>query len=352
MKTFKNNILLFGMSLFVGSMLTLSSCSSDDDDNNGGGGASSAGKENPLVKNGNVLLTSLERGDYGESESYTFTYDEQLRPLSAYYYYDDDEDDGFRFDYQTGKMSIYDQEGLSVSFNDKGYITKISGSWEDKGDGYVYRGKTTQIYKYDNNNHLVSFEESAEYHDEEDGEKWDEKSTSNLVLTWENNNLIKTETNSEFSGDDGTGKYNFVQTFTYSDKANKYRQFPGILGADFLLSLVGLCGVGPEKLPSAYASTELEEGIEYGKEYKYEYQHSWNIAYSLNENGSIDTETSTDEDGRTVKYKFNYASVDGYTPDKARASYSPYMSKTKTVGKGKKIRNLLKGRLIKPMRCR
>lgn len=370
MNTFKDNILLFGMTLFVGCMLTLSSCSDDDDNekkedvtspdtSNDGEDNKDEGNEpnspdvvSPFAKD--FLLTSIERKEY--EDEWVFMYDEQLRLVSA------NETDFYgnepilSIDYKTGIMTYYDAEDMSVSFNSKGYVTKMSGTWDYKEGGYRYCGYITYINRYENN-HIVSIEST--YKDceiDKDGVVlYNEKDVSNFVYTWNNGNLIKVEWSEEDYGSRGDEDLiikrsnRVISIFEYSDRINKYQQFPCVITADDILFFVGMYGVGPEKLPSAYTFTEIRE--EDGK--KDEYQDSYSIEYILNENGSINTETLTNyKDGSKSINKFDYASVDGYTPEKARASYSPYMSKTKTVGKGKRIRNLLKGRLIKPMRCR
>lgn len=346
MKTFKNNILLFGMALFAGSTLMLSSCS-DDDDN----GSNVAGNESALVKEGELLLTSIS-GD----ESIAFTYDDQLRPVLAYEndgYYEDGYDELFFIDYKTGKISLWGElEGLSISFNAKGYIEKIQGSWNYKEDGDVYRGSMTQVCKYDGSGHLIGAETNSEEYEEYDDEKEYEKGVSKVVLTWSNGNLMKTETNSVWYDEKGgiEESSNIVQTFTYGDDINKYKQHPGIYGCDdyCYFFLVGLLGVGPEKLPLTYYSEETEEYD--GK--KYEYEDSWKVQFTLNENGSIDTETWFDiENNRTVRtFKFNYIPVDEYKPEQTRALLSPYMPKSTITGRGKNIRNLLKKGMFGTMR--
>lgn len=348
MKILKSNILLFGMTLFAGCTLMLSSCGDDDDDNNGGGGSNVAGNESALVKEGNVLLTSIDG-----YHPIAFTYDDQLRPVSAYEsdgYYEDGYDEMFFIDYKTGKITLWGElEGLSVSFNANGYVTKIQGSWNYTEDGEVYRGSMTQICNYDNSGHLISAETNNEEYEEYDGRKDYEKSVAKVVLTWNNGNLTKTETNSVWYDEKGGIEENnsIVQTFTYGNSINRYRQYPGMYGEDNELLYVGLLGVGPEKLPLAYYSKEV---YEYNGR-KEEYESSWSAEFTLNENGSIDTETWTDTEKNEAlrTAKFNYTPADGYKPKKTRALLSPYMSKSAT-GKGKNVRNLLKRGMFKSVK--
>lgn len=349
MKIFKNNILLFGMALFAGCTLMLSSCSGDDDDDdNGGGGSGVTGNESALVKEGKVLLTSIDG-----YRPMAFTYDEQLRPVSAYEsdgYYEDGYDEMFFIDYNTGKITLWGElEGLSVSFNAKGYITKIQGSWNYTEDGDVSRGSMTQICNYDDSGRLVSMETNDEEYEEDGVHKDYERSVAKVVFTWSDGNLTKTETNSVWYGENGSIEEtnSFVQTFTYGNSINRYRQYPEVFGDDNELLTVGLFGVGPEKLPLTYYSKEVSEY----SGHKYEYESSWNGQFTLNENGSIDTETWTDteKNGTVRMYKYNYTPTDGYKPEKTRAFVSPYMLKS-TTDKGKKIRNLLKKGVVKPMR--
>ena len=73
------------MALMIMPAATLTSCSSDDDEDNDGGSASSI--NNPLVKEGGLLLTSITcqfgySGDI-DYDTYRFFYDEKLRPYKC-----------------------------------------------------------------------------------------------------------------------------------------------------------------------------------------------------------------------------------------------------------------------------
>lgn len=340
----------------------LSSCNKDDDDNNGGGGSNVAGNSTSLVKDGNVLLTSVDDED-GQT---VFKYDEKLRPVYAYdYYYDyaykeEYTYDLFFIDYKTGKIKVEGDEGF-VSFNDKGYITKIQTSWNytenEDGHKYVYRGSMTTVFKYDGNGHLISMDGTGEDYTEYDGYKEYEKGGGKAILTWNNGNLTKMETNSEYRDEKGNviEKSNLVETFAYSDKINKHKQyFDSFYNNDYYFWYVGLLGVGPEKLPLTYHSKEVYERkgeVNENGEEKFEREQFYEAEFTLNENGSINTETWTDtETSWSWIAKYNYTPIDEYKPGQTKALVSPYKTKSTTTGKGKHIRNLLKYGLFKSMR--
>lgn len=320
-----------------------SACSDDDDDDNNGGGSSNVtGNESALVKDGKMLLTSITVGDY---ETTTLGYDDKLRPVYVNEEYYDDIEPKFSIDYNTGKITIEDDyENLSVSFNSKGYVTKIQGSWKEEDDEYYQDyGTISWTYSYDGSGHLVGVDKN----DTEEGEKI----VGKIVLTWENGNLMKVEDNEVFYDDKGNveEKNSYIQTFTYGNQINKYKQFPEVYGDDeeYMLFIAGLLGVGSEKLPLTCTSLEIDEY----DGYTHKYENSVTSEFTLNEDGTIDTETWFDSatGSRNKTSKFNYTPTDEYKTGQTRTWFSPDMAKSKTTAKGNRKRHSMKRRLSKMM---
>lgn len=303
-KTFKTGLIaVFAM---AASMFTLTSCS-DDDDNSKAPSVNS----NPLVTEAKVLLEGVK--DVGNGDwVYKFYYDDQLRP------YRSDEADGFDelfyIDYKAGKINLWGEvEGLSVSFNSKGYITKISGSvsYKDDEDGYVssYSGSMSYVYSYDANGQLTSIDGSENGKSVKDGEVENYKYVSKCKLTWKDGNLVKYEANGteEYIGGDNDGKWTYsdIAEITYGNQPNKYRQYPKMFcDDDFSYMAVGMLGVGPKDLPQTWAETYHENGEDGDK---YESTYTERCSFTLNDDGTIDTEGYVDDArGYVPTYKYHY----------------------------------------------
>ena len=334
MKITKNSLLMFGMGLLAGCTLTLSSCSDDDDDNDGAG---VAGNGSALVKDAKVLLTSVSNSynnnDY--HEKYSFKYDDKFRVISAR---EGGEDELFFINYGTGKITMWgDVENLSISFNSKGYITKIQGSYDFNEDGETEKGTINMTYSYDNSGHLVNAEANNELWDEE----YYEKTVSKNILTWENGNLTKLEMKENaYDANDGEENYTYIQTFTYGNQPNKYKQYiMAVEEADYAFFTAGLLGVGSEKLPVTEYWVETEENK---GSVTYKNENSYNGEFTLNEDGTINTETWINSHGGTDTYKYNYTATDNYEPYTANTRALWNTDKAAGGVKGKLLKNLVK----------
>lgn len=287
-------------------MFAFTSCS-DDDDN----GKAPSGNGNPLVTEAKVLFEGVTDARNGEWE-YRFEYDDQLRPYRSI-----EEDDGeelFYIDYKAGKIDICDEmEGLSVSFNSRGYITKISGSWDykDNGDGYEssYSGSLNYTFSYDANGQLTSVDASEKEKSVESGYVDTYKFVSKAKFTWKDGNLVKCESSSteEFIEGDREAKSTSsgIVNIAYGNQSNKYRQYTQYFGdGDFLFMGAGLLGVGPKNLPQTCSET-YHEKTEGGSEYDETYTETY--TFTLNDDGTINTEKSVDADnGYVDEYKYHY----------------------------------------------
>lgn len=287
-------------------MFAFTSCS-DDDDN----GKAPSGNGNPLVTEAKVLLEGVTNEERGEWE-YMFEYDDQLRPYRSIEDYDDDE--LFYIDYKAGKINLWEElEGLSVSFNSRGYITKISGSWDYKdnedGDESSYSGSLTYTFSYDANGQLTSMDASDNEKSVESGDVDTNKFVSKAKFTWKDGNLVKCESSSteEFIEGDREEKStsSAIVNITYGNQPNKYRQYPKLFcDDDFSYMAVGLLGVGPKDLPQTWAET-YHEKPESGEEYNGTYAYT--VTFALNDDGTINTEKSVDADnGYVDEYKYHY----------------------------------------------
>lgn len=287
-------------------MFAFTSCS-DDDDN----GKAPSGNGNPLVTEAKVLLEGVTDARNGEWE-YRFEYDDQLRPYRSIEDYYDDE--LFYIDYKAGKINIAGEpEGLSVSFNSRGYITKISGSWDykDNGDGYEssYSGSLNYTFSYDANGQLTSVDASDNGKSVESGYVDTYKCVGKAKFTWKDGNLVKCESSSTEESIEGDREEKWTSSgivnIAYGNQSNKYRQYTQYFGdGDFLFMGAGLLGVGPKYLPQTCSETYREK-VEGGSEYDETYTETY--TFTLNDDGTINTEKSVDADnGYVDEYKYHY----------------------------------------------
>ena len=316
--------------------MTLSACSDDDDDN--GGGSSTSSVDNPLVNDGGLLLTSIsyQSGSSNDMDTYYIYYDAKLRPYKYTSEYNQDaEEDVLIIDYDNGKMDMPDYDGasnLSLSFNSKGYITKVKGSWSYAyADNYA--GSLEWNASYDKDGHLTEMttteEEKSDYYD---------KGISKTTLSWIGGNLVSYNSESKWYDEDGQVVESDSSTgiFTYGTQQNKYKQFPAILAVsdDTGLFNMGLFGLGPNDLPTSYNEVYVEEdgGIKYEKNYT--------STFTLNDNGSIDTEIWTsDRDNYPRKYMYSYSDVNSVSKGITR---SVAMTSTMSASdKAKRIRDFM-----------
>ena len=327
----------FTMAMIAMMSFSLTSCSSDDDEDNDGGSASSI--NNPLVKEGGLLLTSITcqfgySGDI-DYDTYRFFYDEKLRPYKC----DNGDDDDaayFIIDYDNGKMDMPHWDGasnLSLSFNSKGYITKIKGSWSYSEDGDFYSGSMEWNASYDKDGHLTGIT----MNEEEKSDEYNDKGISKTTLIWTGGNLMSFNGDSKWYDEDGqVDESSSTGIFTYGTQQNKYKQFPAILAVsdDTGLFNMGLFGLGPNDLPTSYNEVYVEEdgGIKYEKNYT--------STFTLNDNGSIDTEIWTsDRDNYPRKYMYSYSDVNSVSKGITR---SVAMTSTMSASdKAKRIRDFM-----------
>ena len=158
----KKNFLLSLFAMMMVAMVGMSfvSCSNDDDDENGGGnsnGGSSVGLNNPLAKEGNLLLTKVE-SSHMEDYAFEIKYDSKNRPVSIVCY--EDGVTSIDLDYATGKMIIDGEPYGSVSFTSQGFLKAISYNYNMSGGDY---DKGTTTCSYDTDGHLTKYDDNFQY---------------------------------------------------------------------------------------------------------------------------------------------------------------------------------------------
>ena len=281
--------------------MTLSACGDDDDDN--GGGSSTSSVDNPLVNDGGLLLTSIsyQSGSSNDMDTYYIYYDAKLRP----YKYTLDYEDILIINYDNGKMDMPDYDGasnLSLSFNSKGYITKVKGSWSYSEDGDNYSGSLEWNASYDKDGHLTEMTTT----EEEKSDEYNDKGISKTTLSWTGGNLVSLNTDSKWYDEDGqVDESSSTGIFTYGTQQNKYKQYPAIISVNDGNGLfnMGLFGLGPNNLPTSYNYVEEYEGNISDYE-------NYTSTITLNDNGSIDTEIwKSDRDNYPGKYMYSYSDV-------------------------------------------
>ena len=280
----KQNLLQnFFLFLFMGtSMYALQACSDDDDENGGGSSNTNVGEVVP--GSGKKLLSA---GDfnfyYGPNGKLKYVregddrhefFSNQVVSYYDYYYGEDIEED--------------DKEVINISYNGKGYISKmhVSETWEDDYEKGFYT--STMNLSYDGEGHLTKVTGKYSEEEVEDGETWKEEGTETINLTWNNGLLVKYEA----IGSDNDGwTYKETATFDYEDReyTNRHHQYApfieDLLGeVATIFAYVGLFGEGPDYLPASvtYEEVELYEGEE---EYSWDYDESY--TYDFNGDGTI-----------------------------------------------------------------
>ena len=328
--------LMFG--LMAVCAMTLSACGDDDDDN--GGGSSTSSVDNPLVNDGGLLLTSIsyQSGSSNDMETYYIYYDAKLRPYKYTYEYDDYAEDVLIIDYDNGKMDMPDYDGasnLSLSFNSKGYITKVKGSWSYSENGDNYSGSVEWNISYDKDGHLTEMTTTEVQKSDEN-----DKGISKTTLSWTGGNLVSYNSDSKYYDEDGQISESDSTTgiFTYGTQQNKYKQYPAIISVydDGCLFNMGSFGLGPNNLPTSYNEVSVEEY----EDHKYEYRENLTSTFTLNDNGSIDTEIWTsDRDNYSEKFMYSYSDVNSVSRVITR---SGAMTSTMSASdKAKRIRDFM-----------
>ena len=258
--------------------------------------------------------------------SYNFYYDDNGRcyNISSSYGYD-----VVNIDYKKLIISTDDEEDyMHVVFNNKGYITKIYGSW-NYSDGSEYeRGSGTVTFKYDGDGHLTAQTGTSKESYSYDGEKSSYTGSGKVTCTWKGGDFVSaryeyTETE-DGKTDTETEEYKVTYDNTLNNKTGQFPMaFTDIFGDDqYLLALVGMFGKGPAHLPELIeCKTIYGDGSSYNEQTYAE--------YGLNADGTIDWEMLNG-----YRYEYSYKT---YSANGDEATPAAKMTKAMQAGQ-KKLR--------------
>jgi hypothetical protein len=251
------------------------SCGDDDNDEPGNGA---------IVEIDGTRLTSMNNA------AITYDRDGRLTRIASPY--------SISINYDEGTITTlddYEEGALDVRFNGSGYISELSNSWDyteiDGGDKYQYKGSGKMRFSYNREGNLIRIDcsNSEIEKDFSDGttEKFSEEYT--VSYKWENGNLVEVVESGKENEDGYVDNWTDSYVISYGNESNKFLQMPMNLSyiafdeSGFqVLATAGLFGNGPVKLPN-YISESDDEGYESG--------HS--IDFTLNDNGSIASETGS-----------------------------------------------------------
>jgi len=239
----------------------------------------------------------------------------------------------YAIDYDKGTIYIEeDDEMLSVTFNGKGYITELNGTWSYEDEGVSESGKGRITFEYNSNGQLIKETSVSSGVEIENGKRHDISASYQAAHTWKDNNHISSVCKSVESEDGKTDVYENTYTVRYSDIKNVTGQntfaMTYALNQELYepLVLTGMFGNGSAYMPSEVEWT-LKESYD-GNERTYngtEY-----ASYSLNDNGTVNTEMF---DGRK---EYSYISVNN---DGGNNKVSKKVAAAKGAKKGSWVRD-------------
>lgn len=260
---------------------TFTSCSDDDENGSAPSGPTTTFEGKLLTQVGNY---EFDYDNNGRCTSVSSTYGEYVK-----------------IDYAKNKITLDDgDQEMSVSFNSKGYITKMSGSWNENYEGESYKGNGSISFGYDGNGHMTEQNSSSKETGSYDGESYSFSGTSTVSCKWNGGNLVSATARYDENEDGEKSWYSEDYTATYDETLNnKAKQFPmvftDLFGDDmYLLALVGMFGVGPTSMPAKVVCTEKDN---YGSNSEYE----TTVTFDLNADGTINWERLN---GTTYNYSY------------------------------------------------
>ena len=201
---------------------------------------------------------------------------------------------------------------VSIALNGSGLITKIHAKMNaTSSNGSYEKDDITMNFSYSSNRQLSSCSAtgSGSYYEKQYDESESYSGSSNVKYTWSNDNLTQVVIDTKQTGkEDGMSysereKGTFV--FSYGEQANPVRQFPYFVGEEVvaddlggLFCIVGLFGYGPAYFPTGYTETWKEDGEK-------DETNSYSLSYTLNDNGTINTE----QKGSYYRVTYQYNTV-------------------------------------------
>lgn len=184
----------------------------------------------------------------------------------------------------------------SINFetNGNGYVTKIIADMYSKvSDGSWTKTKSSATFSYDGDGQLTggSTSGTVEGYNEEYGGNYSETGSGWGTYTWNGGNLVQivgesTET-MKMNGMSVDCITKESASFTYGSEQNPLRQNPVWDKGVEDLDLIGVFGVGPVNLPAS-SKSEYTEYV--GSELESESAYETTYTFTLNSNGTIDTQ--------------------------------------------------------------
>lgn len=260
----------------------------------------SCGDDEPGDGAGNVQTPVYDGTRISSINNVPVRYDQQGRAVSF--------GSEFSIDYSTGRIYFDDadeeEENVTVSFTDKGFISSIKSSWdyEDKYEDARYKGNASVQFSYDKDGHIVKLTESSRetYISTEDRESSTFEGNVTMSITWKDGNLVRVVAD-ESEIEDGEKEHDrYVYDIDYGTQMNIFKQFPmslaNALSEDtswHILASLGFMGIGPNRIPES-----MEENDDDGDSYSYTF------SISLNDNGTIKSEYAD-----YTTYYYGYSAV-------------------------------------------
>lgn len=257
--------------------MTFTSCSDDDDE---GGSAKPSNSEITTDNGDKVRLTKLD--------SYTFSYDEEGRPVKIGEYGSD-----YNIDYDKGILYGDDNEEVSFKLNGSGFVSNANMEYEDSGSSWTEKGNAKINLSYDGSGRLNKITANDSYNGTEYGEKYSGSYSSTATLTYSNGKLTKLTVEGIDDEDGEKTKYKEIYTIEYEDaQENLLAQCTYSIGAIFgeddeffqLFYYVGMLGKPTSYLPTKISYELYEDG-------EMEYRGSKAVSYSFNSDGTLKSET-------------------------------------------------------------
>lgn len=246
----------------------------------------SCGDDEPGDGAGNVQTPVYDGTRISSLNNVPVRYDQQGRAVSF--------GSEFSIDYSTGRIYFDDadeeEENVTVSFTDKGYISSIKSSWdyEDKYEDARYKGNASVQFSYDKDGHIVKMTESSRetYISTEDRESSTFEGNVTMSMAWKDGNLVKVVADESEIEDGEKDHDRYVYDIDYGTQMNVFKQFPMSLAYAFsedtswrILASLGFLGIGPNRIPESMEETD-DDG----------YSDSDNFSITLNDNGTIKSE--------------------------------------------------------------
>lgn len=269
------------------------SCSKDNDEP-GGGGSEDKGEAAELLIPASIVDGTRVQSTGAMSVSYNS--DGSISSLTNggmtfdFEYENASEAKGTRAAVSTGKKllkisctnvsgDVY--EGYNFKFNNDGFLTSMTFRNFEK-DSWGYEELTLDYnLSYDGSGHLTSNKISGTLKGEDEEEKYNERVSGTMNLTWSSGNLVKASLRADGGVQEGVYTYgneaNTLNIFTPHMAVNVGAALDPILSA---LAMIGYTGNSSAMLPTELVYSESDEDGTDRDVYKFDY--TFNSDHSIN----------------------------------------------------------------------